>query len=566
MIFRHKILLSLFVPFCLAAVVHAGPYKEAAGRLSSGLPVKAKVAILPFFYIGGPERSRGGEVVAERLAAEMAGNKKLRLLERALLDKVLGEMKLDASGLAGEDGAREAGELLAADFVIIGSLYRDNAGRLEFNARAVETATGRIAGVAAAYGLAADWLEGLPSFPGGKMPENAVFKLCWAGLRALDRGDGAAAVEKFSQALKEDDTGACGLDSPGLGWRARGQARLTLGDFAGALKDLAAGLGAAPGDAELLSARAEAYIILGRPTEAIMDLDALVKAAPGDARAWLRRGMAQAIWGGKEAAVGDLNRALALGSRDPRIYAVRGAMLLFLGRLAEAGRDLDKAVSLDPDLAEAYFTRGLLYGRQGRLAEALLSYDILVDLEPWRPRSYLERGTCLAAMHRFDLALSDFNKAIELDPDYAKAYCYRGMLYRTRLRNEEAVEDFDKALSLDPGYTEALMGRARSRADMGRPQEALEDLSEIIRLEKPLDSERYFSRAILLGRLGKWKRSIEDLDRYIKLVPDNPAAYEARGYSYERLGMDGKAKADLARSAELRAKGAPAGTVAGGSR
>lgn len=563
--FRRKTLYSLSLLMCLAAAAHAGPYRAAADRLAAGLPAACKVAVLPFLYIGGPENSRGGQVVAERLTTELAGDKKLRVLERALLDKVLGELKLDAAGLAGEAGAREAGKLLAADFVILGSLYRDNAGRLELNARAVETATGKIAAAASA-GVTADWLEGLPAFPGGRMPENAVFKLCWAGLRALEKGDSSAAAEKFSQALKEDGTGACGLDSPGLGWRARGRARLNLGDSAGALEDLAGGLKAAPGSSEILSARAEAHLILDRPAEAMKDLDALVKAGPGDSGAWLRRGMAQAMYGDKEAAVKDLSRALELGAGDPMAYAVRGSMLLFLGKLPEAGKDLDKATSLDPDLAEAYFSKGLLYVRQGRLKEALQAYDILVELEPWRPQSYLERGTCLAAMHRFDRALADLNKALELNPDYAEACCYRASLLRTRLRNDEALADLDKALELKPAYVRAYAVRASLYLDLGRNEEAAADLGKVIELEKPPRPERYFDRALAWGRTGKFKQAIEDLDRYIAQVPDNPTAYEARGYSHERLGQIDKARADMAKITELmkrNVKPVPAGAGGG---
>lgn len=552
--FLRKTFCSVLLSTCLGVAAQAGPYKAAADRLAAGLPARAKVAVLPFLYIGGPENSRGGQVLTERLTAELAGVKKLRLLERALLDKVLGELKLDAAGLAGEAVLREAGRLLAADFVVVGSLYRDNAGRLEFNARAVETATGRIAAAAAAAGVPADWLEGLPSFPGGRMPEIAVFKFCWSGLRALDRGENGASAEKFSLALKEDGTGACGLDTPGLAWRGRAQARLNLGDSRGALEDLAAGLKAAPGSADLLSARAGAYLSLGRIAEALKDHDALVKAAPGDPGRWLRRGMVQAVFGDGEAAVRDLTRALELGAGDPMAYTARGAMLLFFGKFAEAGKDLDKAVSLDPELAEAYLTRGMLYGRQGRFKEALQAYDVLVELEPWRPQSYLERGICLGAMHRFERALADFNKALELNGDYAEGYCARASLLRTRLRNDEALADLEKALELKPDYGKAFAVRASLYLDLGRNKEAAADLGRAIELERPPRPERYFDRAMAWGRMGEFRQAIEDLDRYIAEVPDNPAAYEARGYSHERLGRPDKARADRKKIKELMMK------------
>ncbi|MHB0994977.1 MAG: tetratricopeptide repeat protein [Elusimicrobiales bacterium] len=557
---RKTFCLTLCLAGLAAAAVAASPYRAAAGRLAAGLPAKAGVAVLPFLYIGEAGNSRGGQVVAERLTTELAGNKKLRLLERALLDKVLGEMKPGAAGLAGEDGARAAGKLLGADYVIIGSLNRGREGGLELNARAVETATGRVKSAAAAA-IAEDWLEEMPALPAGPLPENELFKLCWAGLRALDRGDSAAAAASFDKALEADPVGACGLYSPGLAWRARGKARANLGDLAGARKDLDAGLKAAPGDPGLLALRGAVHIQAGRLKEAVKDYDELVRLDPETPDAWLRRGRALALGGDLEAGVKDLTRAMELGGGGPDAYTARGAMLMHQGKFAEAERDLDRAVELGPDLGEVYYTRALLYGKQGLFKKTLEATEALVELEPWRPQSYLERGTALSALHRFDAALADFTKALDLDPDYAKAWCYRGMLYRTRLRNEEALADFDRALGLNPGYVDALMGRAQAYVDMGKPGEALKDIGEVIALEKPLNPGRYYSRAVLFGRLGKMKQAIEDLDRYIALVPDNPAAYEARAYSYEQLGRKAEARADIDKLLELRARAA-AGTPA----
>jgi tetratricopeptide (TPR) repeat protein len=559
-----KTLVSVLLSSCLAAAASASPYKSAAGRLAAGLPDKAKVAVLPFLYIGGEKGSRGAEVTAERITAELAANKRVRLLERALLAKALSELKLQEGALNDGDNAAKAGRLMAADYVVLGSLYKADGGGLELNLRAVETATGRIK-TAAAAAVEEDWLERLPLMPAGPLPENELFKLCWAGLRALDRGDNAAAAESFGKALKTDPAGGCSLDAPGLAWQGRARARVNLGDLAGALEDLGAGLKAAPGNPDIYSLRGAINIQQGRLKAALKDYDELVRLRPDEADALLRRGRARALDGDLEAGVKDLTRAIELGGGGAETYTVRGAMLMFLGRFADAEKDLDKAAALDPDLAEIYYTKGLLYGRQRLMKKTLEANERLVELEPWRPQSYLERGTCLAAMHRFDAALADFDKALELDPDYAKAYCYRGMLYRTRLRNAEALADFGKALSLKPGYVEALMGRAQSYVDLNKPEEALKDLGEVIAVEKPLKPERYYTRAILLGRLGRLEETVKDLDRYIALVPDNPAAYEARAYSYEKLGRTAKARADLAKLQELRAKaGPPVRAVQGG--
>ena len=549
-----KLIYSVFCVFLCAAAVGAAPYGEAARKIAAEIGKGSKVAVLPFLYIGEDENSRGGQVVSERLATELAGNKNIKLLERSLLAKVLGELKLQGGALFDENEAGKAGKLLAADYVVIGSLFRIKDGALGLNVRAVETETGKIKS-AAYVDITEDWLEKVPPLPGGVMPDNANFRDCWAGRRALDEGDKDKAVEFFSKAIAADGNGACGLETPGFAYFGRGAAYAGMEEYEMALRDFDAAIKADPGNSQFYLHRARVCVILDRDEKALADYDSYVRLNPGAPEGYVRRGLALALLKKDEAALKDLTRAIDLGTREVEAYCVRAGLLTFAGKYEKAEADLDKAAKLAPDLPEIYFARGTLYGRQRRWEKALEAYDSLVELEPWNAKNYFERGCVLAAQRKFDGALADFNKAVKLSPDYAQAYCYRGILYRTRLRNKEALADFDRALELKEGYVTAYAARAYAYLDTGRIAEAVADMDKVIELERPLKSERYFDRGVMLGRMEDYGRALADFNKYIELAPGKAAAYQARGFLFEKLGQPAKARADYKKYAELAGAG-----------
>lgn len=113
-------------------------------------PRKAKagdrVAILPFFTLDG-ETSQFGKYLSEQLLNEIYGLGKLDIVDRALIDKVMGELKLGMSGMLDQESVQEAGKLLGASLVGTGT-YADLGKKISVNARLIRTETGTVEGAA----------------------------------------------------------------------------------------------------------------------------------------------------------------------------------------------------------------------------------------------------------------------------------------------------------------------------------------------------------------------------------------------------------------------------------
>lgn len=137
------LLLLIFSLFCSNAV--AGPIEKLANKLQKGLKTNTqlKIAVLEFNYTDG-RSSQGPMIIQERLTTLLAQNKKLILIERNLLKKIMGELKLQASGAIDAKTAKKIGKLLGVDAIATGTLNDLKNSKTEINARIIETASAKI--------------------------------------------------------------------------------------------------------------------------------------------------------------------------------------------------------------------------------------------------------------------------------------------------------------------------------------------------------------------------------------------------------------------------------------
>ncbi|MFH1620051.1 MAG: FlgO family outer membrane protein [bacterium] len=153
----------------IALFVMAGPmppqadaadnYDQLAAELTAGSVAltNKKVAILPFAYMDG-RKSQGGTIISERLTTRIIKTNKLEVVERNLLDKVMGELKLQTSGAIDSTSAKELGKLLGVEAIVSGTLVETQRGKVEVNARLIKTETAQ-ALTASTVILEKDWVD-----------------------------------------------------------------------------------------------------------------------------------------------------------------------------------------------------------------------------------------------------------------------------------------------------------------------------------------------------------------------------------------------------------------------
>ena len=162
------------------------------------------------------------------------------VVERRLLDRVLGELKFQQSGLVDEKTIKKIGKILGADYIVTGTLNDVESGKTEVNARIINAESAQVAG-AGSIEVPKTWAETIPLPPMiGPIPEEAeglvkTKNYMDAKLGELKRSVGTAVKPRqdgrlevngvivkegdFSEAVMKtllNDAKAAGLESPPL--------------------------------------------------------------------------------------------------------------------------------------------------------------------------------------------------------------------------------------------------------------------------------------------------------------------------------------------------------------
>lgn len=121
------------------------PLQKIAKEISkSSSQLKNKqIAVLPFPNHDGRE-SVDSTIISERLITKIAAMKKMKVIERSLLEKVFSELQLQYSGAINQDSAKELGKILGCEAILTGTLIDLGKNQIEVNARLIQTETGLV--------------------------------------------------------------------------------------------------------------------------------------------------------------------------------------------------------------------------------------------------------------------------------------------------------------------------------------------------------------------------------------------------------------------------------------
>lgn len=107
---------------------------------------KQKVAILPFRELDGKPTVLG-TYVSEELVTDLFMIGGLEIVERTMLDRLIGELKLGQTGVIDPDTAKRVGKVAGVDAIVTGSIT-DLQSYVALNCRLIDAQTGHIFGAA----------------------------------------------------------------------------------------------------------------------------------------------------------------------------------------------------------------------------------------------------------------------------------------------------------------------------------------------------------------------------------------------------------------------------------
>jgi tetratricopeptide (TPR) repeat protein len=297
----------------------------------------------------------------------------------------------------------------------------------------------------------------------------------------------AQAIEKYTQALKQQPNNFYLYEERGFAHQALNQGDQALSDYAAALR-------LTPARPEIYGMRAAILIGRGEGEAALSDADKYLAAAPGDQHAHVTRAHALAI----------------------------------LGRNAEAVQEVDHAIAAMPKEASFYMARAEV--RPDKDTEKKLA-DIgkTIALSPRSLDAYLMRANILLEAKQVDRAVKALDDASKIVPNNLDIVRRRKYLLEDNHLYARAIPDIDRLFAATPEDTELLVDRCRDQAlAEGLLKAALADCQKALAINADLD-EGLEWRAFVYLRMGKLDEAAADYNAFLKHRPNSPTGHFGRG-------------------------------------
>jgi curli biogenesis system outer membrane secretion channel CsgG len=146
-----RYLALILVLFATPAVAHetlAEGVRDLATQISTAATKqsKQKIAVLPLRELDG-QPTILGTYIAEELITGLVQLGSFDVVERQLLDKLLGEQKIEQTGAIDPATAKKVGKILGVDAIVTGSIT-DLTTFMAVNCRLIDTSTGAVFGAA----------------------------------------------------------------------------------------------------------------------------------------------------------------------------------------------------------------------------------------------------------------------------------------------------------------------------------------------------------------------------------------------------------------------------------
>lgn len=188
------------------------------------------------------------------------------------------------------------------------------------------------------------------------------------------------------------------------------------------------------------------------------------------------------------------------------------------------------------------------------------------ELAATAPTSYqaLElEAEALESQNRWDEAAAEYRKILAQDPNIPGIHFRLGRVVLSKSESpantEEAKKEFEEELKIDPNNAAAEFSLGEIARRGGQWSEAIPHFTNASKLD-PGFAEAFLALGMSLNSAERYAEAAGSLERYVKMLPADPAGHYQLSIAYARTGR----KEDAARQIEMQRQAAE--KVPGGSR
>ena len=158
--------------------------------------------------------------------------------------------------------------------------------------------------------------------------------------------------------------------------------------------------------------------------------------------------------------------------------------------------------------------------------KALSICENIIKINDKIPEVFNLYGLVLQAQNNHKQAINYFNKSIFLNSRDHSSYNNLANSYKSLHLNDLAIENFEKCLKIYPDYLPALINFASLKKELNEHESAIHLFNEAFKTKDGSNKIKLlFSIAECYKEMGEFQKSIQTLEKVLKLDKNSTAAY-----------------------------------------
>jgi len=166
---------------------------------------------------------------------------------------------------------------------------------------------------------------------------------------------------------------------------------------------------------------------------------------------------------------------------------------------------------------------------------------------------------------RWELAAEEYNKILAQNANVPGIHFRLGRVALSKgeseANTEEAKKEFEQELKIDPSNAAAEFSLGEIARRAGQWDEAAAHFATAARIDSGF-AEAYLALGMSLTSAQKFAGAVAPLEKYVKIVPEDPAGHYQLAIAYDRTGRKESAAREMQLQREAAAKAPPSATSA----
>jgi len=226
-----------------------------------------------------------------------------------------------------------------------------------------------------------------------------------------------------------------------------------------------------------------------------------------------------------------------------------GKTYLELNRYDEAKKEFNEIINLDGTNTGARFSLGLAYFFEGKdFDRAIEEFRNVINEDPHNERVRYFLASSYDEKKNYGNAYEEFNKIPPESKLYESARIRMGIILKDAGRIGDAIDLTQKALD-NQGDSDELLGFLASLYEANSDKTTAEEILNKALFMNPGSVNLHYRLGVIHENSGRYEQAIQEMEKVLKIDPDNAEALNFIGYSYADRGI----KLDEAERMILRA-------------